>query len=134
MKLIASGLITIEMVRKAKGRVPTLPKQINHATGKTSNHLTVFNESSWGTRCSSHVKSAKKLSASPFDEIISLSAEYMVKAGQNIEDEDVIEIHDDDGNDDDIRAIIVDHASSSEEDINCTWILTFFILFSSVDD
>ena len=58
----------------------------------------------------------------------------MVKAGQNLEDKDVIEIHDDDGNDDDIRAIIVDHASSSEEDINCMWILTFFILFSSVDD
>ena len=99
--------------------MPALPKQINHTTGKTSNQLTVFNEPSWGMHCSSYVKLAKKLSASRFDEIIILSAEYMVKASQNLEDEDVIEIHDDDGDNDDICAIIVDHASSSKEDTNC---------------
>ena len=100
------------MVRKAKGRIPNLLKQINQATGKASSQLTGFNETMWGQRCSSYVKSAKKLSASRFDKIISLSAEYM-KVNQNIEDEDVIEIP----NDDDIHANIVDHSSSSEEDI-----------------
>jgi hypothetical protein len=111
LKLIASVTITIEMVQKAKGRIPTLPKTINQATGKASKQLTGFTEISWGVRCSSYVKSAKKLSASRFNEIISLSAEYM-KVNQNNEDEDVIEIPDDD----DIRANIVDHSSSSEED------------------
>ena len=53
----------------------------------------MFNEPLWGTHCSSYVKSAKKLSASRLDEIITLSAEYMVKAGQNLEDENVIKIH-----------------------------------------
>ena len=112
LKLIASGTITIEMVQKAKGRVPMLPKQINQATGKASNQFTGFNEALWGTRCSSYISSAKKLSASRFDEIISLAAEYL-----KVEDDDVIEIADDD--DDDIRANIVDVSSGSEGDIDC---------------
>lgn len=60
LKLVSSGTITIEMVRKAKGRIPTLPKQINQATGKASNQLTGFNELAWGARCANYVKSAKK--------------------------------------------------------------------------
>ena len=101
------------MVQKAKGQIPILPKQINQATGKVSNLFTVFNEAAWGARCSAYVKSAKKLSTSRFDEIITMSTEYM-KASQNLEDEDVIEILDDD--DDDIRANIIDYSSSGEED------------------
>ena len=105
------------MVQKAKGRIPTLPKQLNQATGKVSNQFTVFNEATWGGRCSSYVKSAKKLSASRFNEIITMSAEYM-KASQNIEDEDIIDIPDDD-DDDDVRANIIDHSSSGEDDSDC---------------
>lgn len=112
MKLIQSGTITVEMVRKAKGRIPTLPKQVNQATGKASNQLTGFNEMTWGARCSSYVKSSKKLTASRFNDIIRLSAEYS-KVNQSIEDDDVIEVPDDD---DDIRANIVDQ-SSSEDDV-----------------
>ena len=63
LKLVASGTITVKMVQKAKGRIPSLPKQLNQATGKASNQLTAFNEIAWGARCSSYVKSAKKLSA-----------------------------------------------------------------------
>jgi hypothetical protein len=109
LKLISSGTITIEMVRNAKGRIPVLPKKINQATGKASHLLTGFNEMSWGTRCTSYVKSAKKLSATRFEEIISLAAEY-TKLNQN-EDSEVIEVLDDD----DIRANIVDLASSEGE-------------------
>jgi hypothetical protein len=101
------------MVRNAKGRIPILPKKINQATGKASHQLTGFNELSWGSRCSNYVKSAKKLSVSRFEEIISLAAEY-TKVNQNFEDDDIIEIPDDD---DDIRANIVDHSSSSEGEI-----------------
>jgi hypothetical protein len=111
LKLIASGTLTVEMVKNSKGRVPTIPKQMNQATGKASNQVTGFNEASWGVRCSAYVKSAKKLSASRFDEILSLATEYM-KAGPNHEDDDIIEIVDDD---DDIRANIIDHSSSSSE-------------------
>lgn len=111
LKLVQSGTITVEMVRKAKGRIPTLPKQINQATGRASTQLTGFNEMTWGARCSSYVKSAKKLSATRFNEIIKQSAEY--SKVQNIDDEDIIELLDDE---DDIRAKIVDHSSSGEED------------------
>ena len=48
-----SGIITIEMVQKAKGKVPMLPKQINHVASKVSNQSTGFNEVTWGTRCKS---------------------------------------------------------------------------------
>ena len=115
LKLVASGTITVEMVRNAKGRIPTLPKQLNQATGKASNQLTAFNEIAWGARCSSYVKSAKKLSNSRFDEIVSLSAEYM-KANYNLDDDEVIEINDDDS---DIRANVID-CYSSEDDIFCS--------------
>jgi len=49
LKFIAAGTITIEMVQKAKGKVPTLPKHINKAMGKASNQLTGFNEVTWVT-------------------------------------------------------------------------------------
>ena len=110
LKLISSGTITIEMERNAKGRIPTLPKQINQATGKASHQLTGFNELSWGLCCSNYVKLAKKLSASQFEEIISLASEY-TKVNHHTDDEDIIEVLDDD---DDIHANIIDHSSSSE--------------------
>ena len=112
LKLISSGTITIEMVRNAKGRIPTLPKKINQATGKASHQLTGFNEITWGSRCADYVKSAKKLSASRFQDIISLASEYS-KVNQNFEDDDIIEIMDDD---DDIRANIIDNFSSSDSE------------------
>ena len=125
LKLVASGTITVEMVRNAKGRIPTLPKQLNQATGKASNQLTAFNEIAWGAHCSSYVKSAKKLSNSRFDEIVSLSAEYM-KANYNLDDDEVIEINDEvieiNDDDSDIRANVID-CYSSEDDIFCSWIL-----------
>jgi hypothetical protein len=36
LKFIAAGTITVEMIQKAKGKIPILPKQINQATGKAS--------------------------------------------------------------------------------------------------
>ena len=98
------------MVRTAKGRIPVLPKKINQATGKASNQCTGFNELTWGSRCASYVKSAKKLSQTRFEEIIALAAEY-TKLNPN-EESEVIEIMDDD---DDICAMIVDHSSSEGE-------------------
>lgn len=109
LKLISSGTITIEMVQNAKGRIPSLPKKINQATGKASHQLTGFNELTWGSRCLNYVKSAKNLSATRFNEIISIAAEYMKV--QSFEDDEIIEIPDDD----DIRANIVDNASSDSE-------------------
>jgi hypothetical protein len=99
------------MVKNSKGQVPMIPKQMNQATGKASNQVTGFSKASWGVHCSAYVKSAKKLSASQFNEILSLATEYM-KAGPNHEVDNIIEIVDDD---DDIHANIINHSSSSSE-------------------
>ena len=103
------------MVRNAKGKVPTLPKQINQSTGKVSNQLTGFNEVVWGKRCQSYVKSAKKLSASRFDEIITLASEFMKTTHHIIDDTDIIEIDEEE----DVRANIIDISSGSEDEANC---------------
>jgi hypothetical protein len=112
LKLIASGTITITMVKQAKGRVPTLLKQTNQATGKPSN-LTMFSDMLWGTCCISYVKSAKNLSNPRFNEIIMHAVDYM-KVSQTMDDEDVIKIPDDEV--EDIRANIVNNSSSEGED------------------
>jgi hypothetical protein len=103
------------MVQKAKGKIPTLPKQINHATGKVSNQSMGFNEVTWGVRCKSYVKSAKKLTNDRFDKVVSLATEFM-KVNHRLvdEDDDIIEIEEDE----DIRANIID-ISSSEDEAEC---------------
>ena len=77
LKLILAGNITVEMAQNAKGKVPTLPKQINQATGKVSKQAIGFNEVTWGKRCVSYVKSAKGLSSTRFNEIMELASAFM---------------------------------------------------------
>jgi hypothetical protein len=118
LKFIATGVITIKMVEKAKGRVPTLPKQINQSTGKVSRQLTGFNEVTWGKRCKSYVASAKKLSEARFDEVVRLATEFMKINPRLVDgDDDVIEIEDEE----DIRANIIDIPSSSEDEVECKY-------------
>ena len=103
------------MVQKAKGKVPTLPKQINKATGKASNQLMGFNEVTWGLQCRSYVKLTKKLTASQFDKIITLSKKCMMTPC-TFESTTIIEI---DEEEDDAHANIVDHSSGSEPEYDC---------------
>jgi len=72
-------------------------KQMNQAMGKASNQLMGFNEALWSAHCLSYVKLVKKLSASWFNQILALAAEY-TKAAPNHEDKVVIEILDDNNN------------------------------------
>ncbi|KAI0248045.1 hypothetical protein BJV78DRAFT_850438 [Lactifluus subvellereus] len=101
LKFIAAGMITVEMVQKAKGKVPTLPKQLNPATGKASNRSTAFNEVTCGLRCRFYVKAAKKQTTSRFEKIIALAKKYMTTPyTESFED--------------DPRANLVDNSSGSE--------------------
>ena len=102
------------MVQKAKGKVPTLPKQINQAIGKVSNQSMGFNKVTWGLRCRSYVKSTKKLTASQFEKIVTLAKKYM--ATPCIEPITIIEIDDDDN---DVHANIIDCSSGSEPESDC---------------
>src|SRR5882724_9056957 len=102
------------MVQKAKGKVPTLPKHINKATGKASNQLMGFNEVTWGLRCRSYVKSTKKLTTSQFDKIITLAKKYMTTPC-TVESTTIIEIEEEE----DACANIIDHSSGSEPESDC---------------
>ncbi|KIM92297.1 hypothetical protein PILCRDRAFT_364 [Piloderma croceum F 1598] len=116
LEFVVSGIITIEMVQKAKGKVPMLPKQINHVTGKVSNQLTGFNKVTWGTHCKSYMKSAKKLSSTRFNKVVHLAMEFMeVNHCLVDEDDDVIEIK----VNEDIHTNIIDISSSSKDEAEC---------------
>jgi len=112
LKFIASGIITVEMVQISKGKVPMLPKKINQATGKASNHLMGFNEVTWGTYCQSYMKSTKNLSDKQFDKIIKIAMEYVMTGNCTVNDTDIIEIEDNK----DAHANIVDHECGVESD------------------
>ena len=101
--------------QKAKGKVPTFPKQINKATGKASNQLMGFNEVTWALQCWSYVKSTKKLTASQFDKIITLTKKYMMTP-HTVESTTIIEI---DEEEDDAHANSVNHSSGSEPESDC---------------
>jgi hypothetical protein len=113
LKFITTGIITIEMAQNAKGKVLTLPKQINKAMGKASNQMMGFNEVNWGVRCRSYVKSTKKLTNAQFDKIIKLATEYMTTTNHMVNDAEIIKIEDDK----DARANIID--CESEVKSNC---------------
>ena len=102
------------MVQKAKGKVPMLPKHINKAMGKGSNQLMGFNEVTWGLQCWSYVKLTKKLTASPFDKIITLAKKYMTTP-RSVESTTVIEIEEED----DAYVNIVYCSSGSEPESDC---------------
>lgn len=118
LKLITAGNITVEMVQNAKGKIPTLPKQINQATGKVSKQAIGFNEVTWGKRCISYVKSVKGLSPSRFNTIMELASGFIKTTNRIIDaDNEIIEIDDEE----DVRANIVDISSDSDSDCKSSY-------------
>jgi len=88
---------------------------------KASSQVTGFNKVTWGPHCHSYMKSAKKVSTSQFDEIITHTMEYMKATTHSVKD-DIIGVNDDDDDDDDdddIHANTVNHSSGNEEDSIC---------------
>jgi hypothetical protein len=81
MTLWATRTITTEMVRTAKGRNISLPKKLNHSTGKTSNRQTGFNDASWGKSTRAYVRGIDlNLSDKNFDIIIHRAMEFARKS------------------------------------------------------
>ena len=69
------------MVRTAKGRNISLPKKLNHSTGKISNRQTGFNDASWGRLTRVYVKGIDlNLSSKSFDKIICGAKEFARKS------------------------------------------------------
>ena len=117
MTLVATGTLTVEMIHAAKGKNVTLPKTLNHSTGKISNRQTGFNDITWGETTCKYVRSiskAYKKKPEKFDEIITRAKEFSKKSrraddGAGGADGDATE------EEDDLDEELVD-ISSSEED------------------
>ena len=83
LTLVATGTLTVEMIHAAKGRNVTLPKTLNHSTGKISNWQTGFNDITWGETTRKYVRSiskAYKKKPEKFDEIITRAKESSKKS------------------------------------------------------
>src|ERR1700722_14267345 len=104
------------MIHAAKGRNVTLPKTLNHLTGKISNRQTGFNDITWGKTTCKYVRSiskAYKRKPQKFDEIITRAKEFSKKSrhaggadGDATEEED------------DLEEELVDISSSEEDNSN----------------
>ena len=106
------------MAQNAKGKLPTLPKQINQATSKVSKQAISFNQVTQGKCCIIYVKSAKGLSSSRFNEIMELTSGFMKTTNLIINaDHEIIEID----NEEDIRANIIGISSDSDGDCKLSY-------------
>lgn len=86
--LWATRTVTTEMVCTAKGRNISLPKKLNHSTGKVSNCQTGFNDVSWGKSTRAYVRGIDtNLSSKSFDKIIA-GAMAFARKSRRVEDSD----------------------------------------------
>jgi hypothetical protein len=117
LTLVATGTLTVEMIHAAKGRNVTLPKTLNHSTGKISSRQTGFNDITWGGTTRKYVRSiskAYKKKPEKFDEIITRAKEFS-KKNRRANDSAGSADGDATEEEDDLDEELVD-ISSSEED------------------
>lgn len=113
---MATGTLTVEMIRAAKGKTMPLPKTLNHSTGKISTRQTGFNDVTWGDSTRTYAKSITKAFNKKQDkltDIITRAKEFSRKSrradgAKTMPDSDA----DDEEEDLDERALLVDISSS----------------------
>jgi hypothetical protein len=105
------------MVRTAKGtRNISLPKKLNHSTGKTSNRQTGFNDASWGSSTRAYVRGIdSNLSSKSFDTIVRRAMEYARKS-RRAEDKTETSAASGQGMELDKRAQLKDRPCSDDEE------------------
>lgn len=98
MKLIADGILTIEVARTNNGKAVTVPSRFNPRTGRESKIETGFNITSWGKFTNDYTKSALGLNKNKFDAIVQDAQLYNIKQNRarklRSEVEEVVEIGD----------------------------------------
>jgi hypothetical protein len=98
LRLVATGILTINVVHAAKGKTLNLPKTMNLATGKESTRQTGFSDASWGKATRDYAKSAAcSLSTAKFNAIIK-EAKGFVKPvrGRKMTQTETIDVDEDD--------------------------------------
>jgi hypothetical protein len=119
------------MAQASKGRSITIPRTLNHSTGKESMRQTGFSDAAWGNATRGYATFARSLSKIKFDVIIQEAREFVkpIRRGNRITDTTDIGI-----NIDDERACLVDNsdsASSSGASAASDFCTSFSFLFST---
>jgi hypothetical protein len=102
LKLIVSGTLTIDIARPGNGKMITLPRVFNQFSGKESNHVTSFNDTTWGDPTRHYSLSTRQLSRGKYEAIVQGAQRYLnlkpSRARKMLtEAAEVIVIDDDDG-------------------------------------
>jgi hypothetical protein len=77
LTLVATGTLTIPLVRASKNKTIPLPRTINLSSGKESMRQTGFSENAWGEDTRSYIKSTSLLKTAKFNTIIREAREFM---------------------------------------------------------
>ena len=110
LTLVATGTLTIEMVRSSKGKMIPLPQTINQSTGKESTCQTGFSDVAWGKATRSYATSARSLAIVKFDAIIQDAKEFLKPTRSRNKSTEALDIINIDEEDDE-RAHLVDNNS-----------------------
>jgi hypothetical protein len=104
------------MVRAAKGKAIALPKTMNYSTGKNTKNVTGFNDGMWGERTRSYLKSVDKnlKDDAKFNAVIRGAMEF-AKSTRRVDDT-TNGTHDNNEDEDDERAQLVDRSDSGSDD------------------
>ncbi|KAF8799192.1 hypothetical protein BYT27DRAFT_7318611, partial [Phlegmacium glaucopus] len=119
LTLVATGTLTVAMVRASKGKTLTLPRNLNLSSGKESTCQTSFSDAAWGNATCGYAISAHSLTNIKFDAIIQEAQEFMKPTrtrNKTTEATDVIDVDEDDE-----RALLIDN---SDSDIECESVFT----------
>jgi hypothetical protein len=104
------------MVRAAKGKAIALPKTMNYSTGKNTKNVTGFNDGMWGERTRSYLKSVDKnlKDDAKFNAVIRGAMEF-AKSTRRVDDT-TNGTHDNNEDEDDEHAQLVDRSDSGSDD------------------
>jgi hypothetical protein len=111
LTLVATGTLTIAMARAAKGKTVTLPRTMNHTTGKESMRQTGFSDASWGKVSRSYTKSACGLGEDKFDSVIRDAQQFVKPIRARNRTTDAVEVDEED----DERACLIDYPGSESD-------------------
>ncbi|KAI9463520.1 hypothetical protein BJY52DRAFT_1221525 [Lactarius psammicola] len=123
LTLVATGTVTIEMARAARGKSVALPRTLNLSTGKDSTYQTGFSEAAWGKATCGYAKSACSLTKVKFDQVISDAQEFVKHTRTRSKTVKGEEAANNDNDNDDVRGCLTDHSGRYHSDCVIWWSL-----------
>jgi hypothetical protein len=113
LTLVATGTLTVAMVRASKGKTPTLPQTLDLSSGKESMCQTGFSDATWGKATCSYATSAHSLTNIKFAAITQEAQEFVKPTRARNKTTEAMETINID--DDDEHACLVDNSDSDME-------------------